>query len=182
MNRLFIALKIPDEIRKKIIILRNETCPNFRKFKWESEDKIHLTLKFIGEVKEDLTAQIADHISFVENYKKFNCSLTKFGFFYKQNIPRILWIGLSIDNQIIELVDQLDYELEKFSIPSEKRKFQAHLTLKRMKGDEGKNFIECFDKLTIPKIEFEAGQIVLMKSDLLPTGSKYSEIKSYFLK
>ena len=182
MNRLFIALKIPDEIREKIINLRNEAFPSFQNFNWESDDKIHLTLKFIGEVREELTEQIADQIRFIEDYKHFDCSLTKFGFFYKQNVAKILWIGLSINNQIIELVDKLNYELEKFSIPYEKRKFQAHITLKRMKGEEGKNFVESFEKFRIPKIEFETGQVVLMKSDLLPTGSKYTEIKSYILK
>ncbi len=182
MNRLFIALKIPDEIREKIINLRNEAFPNFRKFKWESEDKIHLTLKFIGEVSEEITDQIASKIRFIEEYKKFDCSLTKFGFFFKQNTAKILWLGLSIDNQIFELVEKLNIELEKFSIPSEKRKFQPHLTLKRMKGDEGKNFIESFEEFKIPKIEFEAGKVALMKSELFPTGSRYSEIKLYLLK
>lgn len=182
MNRLFIALKIPDEIREKIINLRNEAFPNFQKYKWESEDKIHLTLKFIGEVREELTQQIADQISFIEGYKKFNCSLTNFGFFYKQNDAKILWIGLSINNRIIELVSKLNIELEKFSIPREKRKFQAHITIKRLKGDEGNYFINSFEKFRIPRIEFEAGQVILMNSDLLPTGSKYAEIKSYLLK
>lgn len=182
MNRLFIALKIPGETREKIIKLRNEAFPNFLKFKWEPEDKIHLTLKFIGEVQEGLTEQIADKIKFVEEYNKFNCSLTNFGFFYKQKEAKILWMGLSTSNQIIELVKKLNDELEKFSIPSEKRKFQSHLTIKRMKGDEGIGFVNSFKQFKIPEIKFVAGEVILVKSELLPTGSKYTEIKSYTLK
>ncbi len=183
MIRLFIALKTPDEVRKKIIEFRNEALPDYRKYdKWEPEDKIHLTLKFIGEVKPELSEQIADHIKFVSEYEKFICSLTQFGFFYKQKAAKILWVGLSIDNLVFDLVNRLNEELEKFSIVPEKRKFHAHLTIKRLKGTEGQDFISSFERFKIPAYNFVSAEIALMKSELSPAGSKYTDIKIYNLK
>ena len=59
------------------------------------KEKIHLTLKFIGDVEEDLVDKIAESLSFIEKYNSFELSLTKFGFFFRDNNPKILWIGLS---------------------------------------------------------------------------------------
>jgi len=182
MERLFIALNIPRNIREKIITFRNEANPDFEKYKWEAEEKIHLTLKFIGEVRKEQTKQIAEAIQFVQEYNSFNCLLTHFGFFIKNRVPKILWIGLNLDACIDELVERLNAELEKFSIASEKRKFRAHLTLRRMKGDENKDFMESFENYIVPEVKFKAGEISLMKSELLPTGSKYIEVKNYKLK
>jgi 2'-5' RNA ligase len=182
MNRLFVALKIPNEIREKVIIYRNEAFKDFNKFKWENKEKIHLTLKFIGEVKEELTNPIIDSLQFVKEYNSFTCMFNRFGFFYTRNEPRILWISLLIDDYIYELVDKINKELALLSIPIEKKKFQAHLTIKRMKGNEGKYFIDSFVNFKIPEIKFKAGEIALIKSELLSSGSKYTEIKNYPLK
>jgi len=182
MNRLFIALKIPKEIREKIISLRNAAITNHESFRWEPIEKIHLTLKFIGDVKEGLTEPISNLLEFVADYNCFDCRLTKFGFFYKQGQPKILWLGLSLNNQVNQLVERINKELETFSIPAEKRKFQPHLTIKRLRGDEGAGFMESFESFSVPEIEFKSGEIALMKSELLPGGSKYTGIKKYYLK
>ena len=51
MIRLFIALKIPEEIKDKIFGYCFDAIENAVGYKWEAKDKVHLTLKFIGEVK-----------------------------------------------------------------------------------------------------------------------------------
>ena len=182
MPRLFIALKIPKDAREKIIALRNEAMPDFHKYKWEPVEKIHLTLKFIGEVKNELVEDITEAIRFLEDYESFNCKLTKFGFFYRYKNPAVLWMGLAVDKNIDNLVERLNEVLEKFSIKSEKRKFSAHLTIKRLKGNEEKDFVDCFERYKVPEVKFKAGEAVLMESDVSPSGSKYKEIKNFYLK
>ncbi len=182
MTRLFVSMKIPEEIRRQIIILRDSILPDPHKYKWEPEEKIHLTLKFIGEVKDELVNDIADEIEFLGNFEKFNCCLSRFGIFYVRNEPKILWLGLNINPWINELVEKLNLKLQKFSIPAEKRKFKAHLTLKRLKGKEGKDFVKRYEKAAVPELKFVSNEIVLMKSELRSSGSIYKEIKNYYLK
>ena len=182
MIRLFVALKIPDEIREEIINLRNKVFPDADKYKWEPKHKIHLTLKFIGGVDESLVDKISGSLDFIQNYNKISCKLTKFGFFFKNKEPRILWAGLFVDNSLFKLIDEINKNLEQYSIPSEQRKFKAHLTLKRFKGWEGKDFVKKFEDFKIPEIEFKSDEISLVKSELLPKGSVYSDIKIYKLK
>jgi len=182
MTRLFVALKIPLDIRETIIKIRNNSVANPQKYKWEDKNKIHLTLKFIGEVKDELIQPIAGHILFIKEYKKINCTLNKFGFFYRDGKPKILWLGLDIDFEIYNLVERLNKELENFSIPAEHRKFKPHLTIKRLRGNEDEDFVNNFEKAIIPEINFTANEISLMKSELLPAGSKYEDLKIYNLK
>ena len=133
MSRLFIALKIPDDVREKIFSLPKDVVNNYNDHKWEPLDKIHLTLKFIGEVKEDLVRPINESINFVEEFPAYKCSLTKFGFFYRFKEANILWLGLSMDDSIKVLVKRIDENLAQFNIPAEKRDFKPHLTMMRIK-------------------------------------------------
>ncbi len=182
MNRLFVALKIPEDIRETIIKIRNDAVPNPQKHKWEDKNKIHLTLKFIGEVKDELIQPIVKRILFIEEYKKINCKLSKFGFFYRNGKPSILWLGLNINSEIYNLVEKLNKELESFSIPIEYKRFKPHLTIKRLKGNEDKEFVNNFENVNVPEINFTANEVSLIKSELLPAGSEYKELKNYNLK
>ncbi|MFZ0454704.1 MAG: RNA 2',3'-cyclic phosphodiesterase [Ignavibacteriaceae bacterium] len=183
MTRLFVALKIPDEIKKKIFELRNEILPGWGKYKWEKEDKIHLTLKFIGEVDESKAGQISQSLNFIENYFKFDCRLSRFGFFFKRGAAKILWIGLSADNVLYNLVDKINDTLEAISIPKEERKFKSHLTLLRINSQDSYRFpVKVFEEFTIPEIKFSTDEALLIKSELLPETSKYTVIKKYKLK
>jgi len=181
MTRLFIALEIPKDIIENIILLRNSTVPNPMDYKWEAVEKLHLTLKFIGEVEDHFVESIKNEITFVSDYRAFNCSLSKFGFFYSGKIPKILWLGLKMNEEIFDLVKRLDEELAKFGIPQEKRKFKPHLTIMRVKKKLDKNFINSFENCKLPETEFTADSVSLIKSELHSDSSRYTEIKNYTL-
>lgn len=183
MIRLFVALIIPEKIRSQILQLSKLIYPNSVNLRWEDESKIHLTLKFIGEVKNDLVQQIAEELNFLESYKKINSTIEKFGFFFKEkDEPRILWLGLKTDESLNLIVNELNNRLSKFSIPIEKRKFKAHITMLRIKNKLPSDFITKYNDANINQINFTSSEIALMQSELSPHGSNYIEIKKYLLK
>jgi 2'-5' RNA ligase len=182
MSRLFIALKIPDEIKDKILDVCYELSESSELFKWEKPEKIHLTLKFIGEVEEELVSSIAKEIAFIEEYNSFNFNVTNFGFFYRNGLPVILWSGLQTDESIQRLVEQLNERLSIFSIPVERRKFKPHLTMLRIKKNPGEKFILKFEEYSFDNWNFNSSEISFIKSELFPTGARYTDIKKYNLK
>jgi len=182
MIRLFIALTIPDEIKDKLINICSELSESYGAFKWEKLEKIHLTLKFIGEVQEDLVSSIAKEITFVEEYNSFSFNVTKFGFFFRNGAARILWAGLQTDKSILSLVEEINNRLSIFSIPAERRKFKPHLTMLRIKSNPGAEFISNFKKYSIDNMNFNSNEITLIKSELFKTGARYTDIKKYNLK
>jgi 2'-5' RNA ligase len=180
MIRLFIALKIPLHIRKEIVNFTKEFLPGYDKYKWEQLDKVHLTLKFIGDIKEELVNEVIKKISFMNEYKKFECGLDKFDFFYRNGKPSIFFLKLQMEERINELVIRLNKELEILNIPLEKKEFHAHLTLLRIKGNEE---IDPLKKMTetVLKDKFIADEIALFQSRLLAHGSTYKELLNYKL-
>jgi 2'-5' RNA ligase len=188
MTRLFVALNIPNEIKKKIIEYRDslykEEYQN-KKIRWEPEDKLHITLKFIGEVEDLLVNKISGAINFIEEYKKINLEPERFGFFFKRKIPKILWLGFRADSSLFSLADRLNKEIFNISggsVPVEEREFKAHLTLLRVRENIDKNFIKSFEEFKFPETKFNAENITLYKSELLPEKSRYTEIKKFNLK
>ncbi|HED07994.1 MAG TPA: RNA 2',3'-cyclic phosphodiesterase [Ignavibacteria bacterium] len=177
MRRIFIALKIPEYIRKEIISYRIKAYPGYQNFKWEPINKLHITLKFIGDIKNDTVDKIIDALGFISNYKTLNCSLDKFGFFYWKKEPKILWLGLKANPELNTLVEDINIVLEKVPILKDERNFKAHLTLLRIKQSVQNNFIESFENYKIPEVNFVADEIAVMESKLLPQGSKYKDIK-----
>ena len=182
MTRLFVALIIPGEIKVELFNICYLVAEQPLRYKWESKEKVHLTLKFIGEVKEDLLPQIINELELVKSYTAFNCTISKFGFFFRENKARILWCDLETDGSIIRLVEELNNRLQKFDIEIERRKFKSHLTLMRIKNPVSEKFVKRFKDYSFNPIEFNSNEIALIQSDLKPTGSEYKVLKIYELK
>ena len=181
MNRLFISLNLPDNMISEIIGLRDKICLE-KNIKWESVEKLHITIKFIGDVSDEMMEKISNELLFVNNYQSIKCSFNKFGFFYRDDRPFILWAGLTVDETLFDLITEVNRRLEKFSIPIEQRKFNPHITLLRIKKDPGINFVNNFKNFTFEPILFTANSITLYKSILHSEGSKYLKLKNYKLK
>lgn len=180
-NRLFVSLDLPNDVVNQIIIYRDSIAQKI-KLKWEPREKLHLTIKFIGDVETNITEQISDELKFVEDFNSICCSFINFGFFYRGNNPSILWAGLKTDDALISLITQLNNRLEKFSIPAETKKFKPHITLLRIKIDLGNDFVNSFKNFTFEPIDFSTNSITLYKSELNKAGSRYFKIKNYKLK
>lgn len=101
--------------------------------KWEPINKLHLTLKFIGNVSNEMMGKISDELIFFKEYEMIKCSCIKFGFFYRDRKPNILMAQLVVDDQLQLVIDKINETLNKFNIPTENRKFNPHITLLRIK-------------------------------------------------
>lgn len=180
-NRLFISLNLPNPVVDQMIAIRDSVSNN-KNVKWEPKEKLHLTIKFIGDVSLETTIEISNDLTLIENYSSIKCSLTKFGFYYRDNKPVILWVGLETDIILNKLVVELNEKLKNFNILVEQRKFNPHITLLRIKNDPEINFVNNFKNFTFEPILFTANSVTLYKSILHQEGSKYFEFKNYKLK
>jgi 2'-5' RNA ligase len=182
MIRLFVALIIPEKIKEEVFKHCHAAANNTSEYSWEAREKVHLTLKFIGEVKEEFLTLIIDELEFIKNYSSFNCTISKFGFFFRESEAKILWCNLETDHSIISLVEELNSRLQKYDIEIEKRKFKGHLTLLRIKNQVSEGFIKSFKEYSFVPNRFNADKIALIQSVLKPAGSEYKILKIYKLK
>ena len=181
MIRLFVALLIPENIKEQLLSICYELVPDASLYRWVSKDKIHLTLKFIGEVEENLVPPISTELDFVKNYCSFDFRISRFGFFSRDKRPKILWAGLHTDEAIFKLVGELNKKMEIFNIEPERRKFKSHLTVLRIKSEFNENLINNFNNYQFDNLKFKTSKIALVKSELSQAGAQYTEIKNYEL-
>ena len=181
MIRLFVALEIPEFVKDQLFDVRRKIFDDEINFRWEPKNKIHITLKFIGDVKEEILSEIENDLLFLKTFNKIKCEINNFGFFFRDGIPRILWSSLALDHSVNEIVLKLNVEFLKYGIEKERRNFKPHLTLLRLKKNPGADFINSFNNYDFEPLKFETDKIVLYRSELHKNGSKYFEVKTYHL-
>jgi len=181
--RTFISLEIPEESIEKIIEIRDKTVGNIPNIKWEKKDKLHVTLKFLGDTNKDSIVRICESIEgIILKYKPFELKFEKFGFFRRGSDPKILWVSLNPNNILSELVNDIETSLVECGYEKENRGFKPHITLLRFRGYEVVEKVLSLTEVILPEIKFNAEKVIFYESKLLPSGSLYKPIKSFYLK
>lgn len=180
-NRLFITLDLPDETIDEIVELRDQLYTD-KPPRWEGIDKLHITLKFLGDTDVELIPKLEAMLERLSgDYDQVKLSFNRFGMFYKNREPKIFWLGAKQNDDLDDLQKGLDEYCELLGFEREKRKFHPHLTLLRIKGRENIPLLEKMKETEINTINFNSKTLSLMKSELKPAGSVYSTIKSFEL-
>ena len=179
-NRLFVAANIPDDLKEQIISIRSDLYRGSENIKWERKEKFHFTLKFLGDVEESRNEEIVNALSDnLDGQKKIKCEFDKFGFFYKNRVPKILWLGLKYNEQLEILAEKIDSCLSNIGFSTEKRKFKAHLTILRIRGYENYSELMKFKDANLSELSFYCDTVSLIKSVLKPQSSVYYSIKNF---
>ena len=174
--RLFIALNIPGEVRKKLYgeakILEEK---DLFTGKIIEEENLHLTLKFLGEVEESKLAEIKEKLAGIKE-KKIDAFLGELGVFDEKFI-RIIWIRLLGAD---ELQKKVDSALSKMF--ARENRFMSNITIARVKSaKERRRLIDEIKNIKLTNIKFKIESFELMKSELTKEGARYSVIESYNL-
>lgn len=183
--RSFIAIDIPGNILSEIRELQEGIKDYGFKIRWVRPESIHLTLKFLGDIKAVKINEIAEAISkTVVRYTPISLQAKGVGVFPGIKRPQVLWVGLAGQLEpLVSLQKTLDENLETIGFTMEKRPFKGHLTMGRMKAKiDVKKFGDVL--MTFRRFEseaFTADRIILYKSELKPSGAVYTELASVSL-
>ncbi|MBP1718385.1 MAG: 2-5 ligase [Deltaproteobacteria bacterium] len=184
--RSFIAIEIPEVLRQKLRDFLRDLKNTGADVKWIRPDAIHLTLKFLGAVEQDLLERVSLSLGpVVEKFVPFELRAEGAGFFPSFRKPRVVWAGL-IDEEgtVSRLQREIEMTTAGLGFPSEDRPFKPHLTLGRVRSPKGKNplteIIEGNSDLELGSFRVE--RVVLFRSDLRPEGAVYTKLQEFFLK
>jgi len=179
--RTFIAVDVPEDIKEKIYDLEKELIKSGGEgVKWEGKEKFHITLKFLGDVNEDAIDSIYEVLSEKLNgFGKFHVIYKGVGCFPEIKRPRVIWVGCEDPTgKLFELQKIVEEKMNELGFEKEDKDYHPHITLGRVKNP--KNISNLIKK--IESINFEAGtgeiaEVLIMKSDLKPTGSVYTVLR-----
>jgi 2'-5' RNA ligase len=179
--RSFLAIELPKPILRKIEEVQGDLRSTHADVRWVNPEKIHLTLKFFGDIEESRIDPIFKSIEEpIRNTLPFSLKVKGVGVFPHMRNPRVIWMGL-VDGRetLISFQKQIDTLLKDIGFQPEDRPFHPHLTLGRMKSSRGKE--ELVGRMEKFKEEefgtFQVERVVLFKSDLKPTGPIYTLLK-----
>lgn len=178
--RCFVAVNLPREVKEKIWrVIKNLQGKGLKKV---APENLHLTLKFLGEVDQEIVKKVKEKLKQVE-FNKFSISLKGISYFPNRNFIKVVWLGIEKGRKnLIGLQKEIDKKLEELSFKKEKNKFEPHLTIARVKFLENKRkFVEELEKIKFEK-EFEIKSFELMESILQREGPIYKKIESFELR
>ncbi len=180
--RTFLALPIPEGLKEYFNTMLDPIIDKKDKINWVKQDNIHITLNYLGDTDEDLIAAHAEKITgVVGQFHSFRLGTTDTGVYPHANEPRVLWVGaLPFDTTLSVFKRALDKELGQLSYPLDKRQFQPHITLARVKTiSRNSHFIHKFLTTDVREFNFEVDTVLWMKSTLTPAGAEYEELRSF---
>jgi len=186
--RCFIAIDISEGIRKGLAKLQNELRGKADvgkgDVKWVNPEAIHLTLKFLGEIKTEQSVDVCKAAEDVAGrHQNFELEVEEVGHFGGTS-ARVLWVGAGENcSALTQLQEDLEQQLELEGWPREGRGFSAHLTLCRVRNVKaGISLVQTIQ----PYKGFKLGSmpvdaLCVYQSELTPQGPIYTKLGNYRL-
>lgn len=189
-KRLFTAIDISEQARRRVSGYIENLRRKFSGLRvgWEKAEKLHLTLKFLGDCDErrikDLKTAVANaakKFSETEDNKNIKIQILDTGVFPSKRNARILWLGLQDETKSLSKINQLlETECEKIGFEKEKRNFKPHLTIARLREPhKSEDLAAKHLENEFEPVEFDVSEIVIYESKLLPTGSIYNKLEKF---
>ena len=184
--RLFIAINLPADVRAEITGATAALRAEAPEIAWVAESRLHLTLKFLGEVEEGrLDALTAAMAAVAGQHRELVMTLGGIGAFPNFRRARVVWMGIEQEARLELLHHDLELACESLGFEVEGRPFRPHLTLARVKQplDEPRlRALSRAGKQTDFGTDFVVRSVDLMSSELSQSGPTYRTLVSAALR
>ena len=183
--RTFIGIFPPSEIQSAIAAIQSTVKTENSPVRWESQSKFHITVKFLGDVAEKQLHQLHPLLdTSAETIPPFEITLFRVGCFPSVHSPKIVWIGSPENSnpEIVHCFNAVEEACAKAGFKKDERAFHPHITLGRVKGKISENLIKTIENTTFEPLKFPCTELLVMKSNLSPSGSTYSKQRTISLK
>jgi 2'-5' RNA ligase len=176
MHRLFVAIRPPAPVRARLLHLMGGVAGA----RWQSDDQLHLTLRFIGEVDRHLARDVDAALSAV-HHPRFSIALNGLGGFERRGEPVTLWAGVAPQEPLHALHKKIDQALLRVGVEPDRRAYMPHITIARLPRGAGSvgALIEQSGGLSGPT--FEIAEFCVFESRLGPDGPAYTVAERYSL-
>jgi 2'-5' RNA ligase len=142
---------------------------------WIPAERLHLTIRFIGEVDATRAAAVAAALAPPLPVAAFDLTFAGTGVFPAKGPPKVVWAEIEDAGQQLAMVEaEVTNRLEACGIAREKRAYRPHLSLARVRDAAGLRsgpLVERFGRRAFGSSRIDA--ITLFHSRLSPKGPLY---------
>ena len=174
MHRLFVAIRPPHSVRDLLLDAMDQSAD----FRWQDEEQLHLTLRFVGEVERPAATDLADALGRIHS-EKLELRIAGVGRFEQRN-SGALWAGVEPKPPLAALATKVERLCQSVGLAPERRAFHPHITLARWKGRrtrEVRHFLER--RRGLSSTPFTIDEFILFESRLSRHGAYYEPVQAY---
>ncbi|WP_432768465.1 MAG: RNA 2',3'-cyclic phosphodiesterase [Sphingopyxis sp.] len=173
-HRLFVALRPPRPVRAALIAAMHGIAGA----RWQVDEQLHLTLRFIGEVDRHRAEDIAAALGAL-HAAAVSARIAGVGLFERQGRPHMVWAKIAPEEPLAALHRKVEQCLARVGIAPETRAFLPHITLARLNRGCGPvaPFMALHSDLASEAFVFD--QVILYESEMGHGGSRYHPVARY---
>lgn len=178
-DRCFVAVDI-DDARLRMAFSRAQRAieSSGADVKCVEDENIHLTLKFLGEIHETKTANVAELVAGI-SFRAFTLDFCGIGVFPALSRPSVVWAGVSGEaSEMLVVFTELERGLNGLGFEPERRPFHPHVTLCRVRS--GRNRAQLGEAIEAMRDEvfgpLRVEHIRLKRSVLTRSGPVYTTV------
>jgi 2'-5' RNA ligase len=179
--RLFVALDLPDAVRRALGELIAQLKPKSRSARWVRPESMHVTLKFLGNVDAQKLEAICAVLATIHSAQPVQLHFRGIGFFPNERRLRVIWSGIEATPNLFELAAAMEQAFELLRFARESRAFVPHLTLARLNSSHGvENLVAAADAMK--SYDFGSAyetQFHLFESILKRSGAEYKKLSTF---
>ena len=176
MHRLFVGLRPPLAVREQLLAIM-AGVPGAR---WQSDEQLHITLRFIGELDRPQAEDVAIALSNVR-FPPIQLAVEGVGQFGSRGRTTALWAGVRPHGAVTDLHKKVDQALVRIGLAPEGRAYLPHITLARLNSAsiDVEGFLQVHAGLT--STPFTLDSFLLFESHLGHAAASYEAIERYRL-
>ena len=178
--RLFGAVEITPALAGRIAAAGDElkrralACAPQARITWIPADRLHLTMRFIGEIEPDRLAEVSAALAPALVTSVFELTVSGVDVFPGSGAPRVLWAGLAGGaDRLVVLETDVSNRLAGCGVPRKDRRYRPHLTLARVRDTACLRAGMLLDGLIDRAFGRTLDAITLFGSRLSPRGPTY---------
>ena len=174
MHRLFVAIRPPEEIRDLLLDAMDDSAD----FRWQADEQLHLTLRFVGEVERPTANDLAAELARIHS-PPFDLRINATGRF-EQRSSGALWAGVEPREPVAALAAKVERACIAVGLEPERRAFHPHITLARWKGRRSREIATFLERTRgLASEPFEVRDLTLFESRLSRHGAHYEEVATF---
>lgn len=178
--RLFVAAEIAAAVVGELAacgeeLRRRSTQAPHARITWVPPDRLHVTVRFIGEVDKPRARAIAAALEPMLRVAPFALEIHGVGTFPERGAPRVVWAGIGRGADALGAVEaEVSTRLDQCGVPREPRPYHPHVTLARVREPGGLRTAAWLEGLTDRRFGVApVNAITLFESRPSPRGHVY---------
>ncbi len=184
--RLFVAVELSGEARAKVSgVIERVVESGAKNLRAVRPEAVHLTLKFLGDVRSDRVDELVDALRQVAGTRpSFAAALSGAGVFPSPARARVLWLGIGGDMRALgELHQDIEDAVAALGFARDRKPFSPHLTVARLRESASRAerllVAETLESVPHPDgVEIPVPSIAVMRSTLARGGATHHRVTS----